>query len=112
MTGVVVYVDVVDLLLRRGEVVEGLVGGDVLDRNHVDGADKVALPVVSQERAGGQSRRIHVQRAEPGEEVRERHERADLFVVARWRCHLLRHGRRASDRGENGEGQTDAYEAT
>src|SRR2546426_10572887 len=50
--------------------------------DHVDRADELALFVVGEERPGRQCFRIDVQRAEAGDEVRERDERADLLVLA------------------------------
>ena len=53
MAGVEVDVDVVDVAAGRREIVEALVRVQVVDRDHVDGADQLAVVVVGEERPAG-----------------------------------------------------------
>ena len=82
VAGIEVHRDVVDLAAGRGEVVELLLSGDVLSRDHVDGADQLAVAVVGQEGAGRERLGINVERAETRQEVGQFHEFADLLVGA------------------------------
>src|SRR3546814_5343998 len=82
MAGVVVHVDMVDLLPGGGEIVEFLVRLDVLQRDHVDRADELAAAVVGEEGAGREGRGIDIESPQARQEVGQRHERAYLFVVA------------------------------
>src|SRR5262249_56442976 len=79
VAGVVVHVDVIDLFLGGGQIVEGLVRGDVLDGNHVHRADEMAVLVVREKRPRRPCLGIDIERAEPRDEVRQRDQRAHLL---------------------------------
>src|SRR5690606_34961430 len=66
---------------RGGKIVERLVGvGELLDRQHVDGADQLAITVVGKERTGRQGRRVHEELTQAGQEVGQLHQAADGLV--------------------------------
>src|SRR5260370_37525635 len=80
LAGVVVHIDVDDPAAWRLEVVELLMGLDVLDRDHVDRTDQHAFVIIGEEGPGRQRLRVDVERAEAGDEVGQLDERADLLV--------------------------------
>src|SRR3989442_2768275 len=89
MPGVIVHVDVIDLLLRDVEIVELLVRVDVLDGDHVDRTHEFAATVVGEERAGWEGGGHDIQRAESRKEIREVHEGANFLVLLARRRHRL-----------------------
>src|SRR5207253_11124152 len=93
MPGVIVHVDVIDLLLRDVEIVELLVRVDVLDGDHVDRTHEFAATVVGEERAGWEGGGHDIQRAESRKEIREVHEGANFLVLPARRRHRLPGGR-------------------
>ena len=77
MAGIVVDVDMVDIAAGRRQVVEAFVRIEVLDRQHVDGADQLALVVIGEERAGRQRGRVDEELAHAGQEVGQLDQAAD-----------------------------------
>src|ERR1051326_2032868 len=95
----------VDLAARGGQIGDVLVLADILQRDHVNRADEPALMVRGGGWAGRQRARIDVKRAEPGQEIRQFDEFADLLVgAAGWRVlDALRPARRGNPRHKSGD---------
>src|SRR5690606_26098779 len=86
MPGVEMHVHMIDTRAGDGETVEFLVGVEILDGDHVDGADQLAVAVVGEERPCRQRRGVDEELAQTRNEVRELHELAHLLIrSSRWR---------------------------
>ena len=66
MAPIIVDIYVVDSGMRDGKVVERPVGSEVLEGEHVDRANEIALPVIRQKRPCGERAGINVERPEAG----------------------------------------------
>src|SRR3546814_13119530 len=80
MAGVVVHVDMIDLLPGGGEIVVFLVRLDVLQRDHVDRADELAAAVVGEVGAVRQGIGIVIMVSQTRLEFGQRHERHARFA--------------------------------
>src|SRR5262245_9051996 len=69
MALIVVDINVVDSCMSDGKVIERLVDSEVLEREHVDRADEIALPVIRQERPRRERFGINVECPEAGEKI-------------------------------------------
>src|SRR5262245_26471637 len=91
MALIVVDIDMVDSRMRDGKVVERLVGAEILNGDHVDRADEIALPVIRQKRPYGEAAGSDVEHPEAGEKIWQLDERAHFLEgSARWGLHLRR----------------------
>ena len=76
MAFIIVDIDVVDSRMSNGKVLERLVEAEVLEGEHVDRANEIALPVIRQKRPRGERLGINIERSEAGEKIWQLHERA------------------------------------
>jgi hypothetical protein len=78
---IVIDVDVVHLCLRARQYIEGLARPEIRERDHIDRAYQIALPVIGQKRARRQSYGVNLERTEAGEVIGQLGQRAQLLIV-------------------------------
>ena len=69
VAGIVVDVDMIDIAAGSCNVLEALVRIEVLGRQHVDGADQLAIMIVGKERTGRKGGRVDEELAHSGKEI-------------------------------------------
>src|SRR4030095_16714022 len=69
MALIVVDIYVVDSGMSDRKVLERLVAAELLEGEHVDRADEIALPVIRQKRPRGERLGIHVELPKAGEKI-------------------------------------------
>jgi hypothetical protein len=76
MALIVIDIYVGDSRMGAGKIVERPVGAEVLEGNHIDRADEIALPVIRQKRLYGEGAEVDIQYPDTGEKLWKLDERA------------------------------------